>query len=755
MKDEQLIIRSMVRLTYDVQKIRIMAGNRIVANFKKRIVDMAISELPETATDEERAKHEEKVSDHVLELIRKDYERIADGVAKLPSLKKFQPTDYLLNYAELVLVDQYVRLLKQEENGFYNLQKVLDSYPLYTQFLQHIDGMGPQMAGVMISEIDISKSKYSSSLWAYCFPEKTMVSTPNGMIPIERIKQRQWVYDHVGNTRRVRALLQKKYSGKMLTIKMSGTLSIKLTEDHPICVHKNPQATGEWVAAKNVRPGDYLSIPKIKYVNSADLTHEDNIIVRDVKEDGTVVNRLTPSVCRFLGRYAATGYAATENDSDSNHHRLCIVFDKRKASHMDNFDDYEATAAELPGGCSVEETDESITLRFGDGPFVNEMLYHFGGKVEHRKLPSFIMGLPVDNILSQAGTCTDFMQGCVQGLKVDNPDDNGLRVKLSIFNRGLAFQLQALLVKTNLTSSLYFEQPEHKNGNSFCIKIPGIVGSFGEDEHGGELIKVKSIESEQVFNVPVYNLNVVDPNTYQVQNVAVHNCGLDTVEIGYYIDDAGKERRLQSWEVDEWRSENSPDTPWLINGHEVQFRVEGRSRKEGALVKRKYVTSDGKESERNSITFNPWLKTKLLGVLAGSIIKRSQTTVDGVPMGSALRLKKARELGFKSTTSDIPMTRQVDAFLIGRGHDVVFKPTKYGKIYYDYKARLDNHPKHQGKTPNHRHFMALRYMVKMLLIDYYRAGRTLEGLPVYDPYAMAKLGLHHGEDPAGAEEELY
>lgn len=123
---------------------------------------------------------------------------------------------------------------------------------------------------------------------------------------------------------------------------------------------------------------------------------------------------------------------------------------------------------------------------------------------------------------------------------------------------------------------------------------------------------------------------------------------------------------------------------------------EGRSRRKAHLVKRTYTKSDGTEAERDSITFNPFLKTKLIGVLGSSFIKQPADKC------------------------------------------------KYRKIYDDYKNRLVNHPAHAEKTKMHRHNMAVRYMVKLFLVDLYGEWRKLEGLPNHGTYYESKLGGIHG-----------
>jgi len=121
---------------------------------------------------------------------------------------------------------------------------------------------------------------------------------------------------------------------------------------------------------------------------------------------------------------------------------------------------------------------------------------------------------------------------------------------------------------------------------------------------------------------------------------------------------------------------------------------EGRSRKSGHLKEYEYTTKDGKTAMKKGITFNPFLKTKLIGVLGSSFL-RSQGA--------------------------------------------------YAEIYYDYKNRLQQRADTKEFSDGHRHNMAMRYMVKMFIGDLWVAWRELEGLPVTIPYEERFLGqLPHG-----------
>lgn len=118
-------------------------------------------------------------------------------------------------------------------------------------------------------------------------------------------------------------------------------------------------------------------------------------------------------------------------------------------------------------------------------------------------------------------------------------------------------------------------------------------------------------------------------------------------------------------------------------------------RKMGDTEDYEYIDKNGNKAIKKGLTYNPKLKSKLIGVLASGIIKA--------------------------------------------------KDPVYTKIYYDYKIRLENHPKHREKSAAHRNNMALRYMIQKFLSNLWVYWRTLEGLEVTLPYEVDKLGMRpHG-----------
>jgi hypothetical protein len=119
---------------------------------------------------------------------------------------------------------------------------------------------------------------------------------------------------------------------------------------------------------------------------------------------------------------------------------------------------------------------------------------------------------------------------------------------------------------------------------------------------------------------------------------------------------------------------------------------EGRSKKKDHLTQVKYIDKNGEEKEKDSITFNPTLRTKLLGVLAPCFIK-------------------AR--------------------------------SPYKEHYDNSKFRYKNDPKHKDKTPKHIDRMATRIMIKLFLKDMYLVMCEVEGIEPQLDYAEAKYNLFH------------
>jgi hypothetical protein len=150
-------LKTIVRGAYDIQKNRIQTGNRLVGNFKAKL-GQAPSEKEDTI---------DKEGQQILHNIRRSHKLLTEGVASFPRQSTFKGDEVISDYTELCLVDNYLELEQQEKSHFRRLGNILKDYPIYNSFLAGVTGVGPAMAGVIISEIDITKAEYPSSLHKY------------------------------------------------------------------------------------------------------------------------------------------------------------------------------------------------------------------------------------------------------------------------------------------------------------------------------------------------------------------------------------------------------------------------------------------------------------------------------------------------------------------------------------------------------------------------------------------------------------
>lgn len=140
---------------------------------------------------------------------------------------------------------------------------------------------------------------------------------------------------------------------------------------------------------------------------------------------------------------------------------------------------------------------------------------------------------------------------------------------------------------------------------------------------------------------------------------------------------------------------------------------EGRSKKAEHMEKRKYIDKEGNIKERMSLTYNPWIKMKLMGTISGMFMKLNKeyrSIYDDIK----LRLNESERPNIMRPK-------------ISNGQPVTDKKTGEVILVPAYpKARIN--------------MMSQRYMVKMFLLDYWVHGRILLGEPLDVPYAQDKLG---------------
>jgi hypothetical protein len=193
------------------------------------------------------------------------------------------------------------------------------------------------------------------------------------------------------------------------------------------------------------------------------------------------------------------------------------------------------------------------------------------------------------------------------------------------------------------------------------------------------------------------------------------------------------------------------DVVWTvdtIDGVEV-VRGEGRSKKAHHLVDREYVDKAGHTKTKKSITYSPYLKTKL-HVLATSFLRKQDDVYSPIFYDYRTRMQGRREFFVRGLKNKQILYKKDP-------HDseglLTLSSTKY-ELCKKWREK-------QKKTPtlaqtkkfvtsniisdNHIKNMSIRYMLKIFLLDLWSKWRELEGLPVSSPYEVEKLGIVHSK----------
>lgn len=151
-------LRVMVRSAYALQKLRIQTGLRLCANLRQKLkTDPDDDELPEEAKA-------------LIKELYASYRLLTEGAAKrrtLPRERGFKGEGVITDFAELVIAHTYFELERQERECFRLLEEVLDPIPIYDTWLRDQRGIGPAMAGVLISYFDPHKANTVSKFWAF------------------------------------------------------------------------------------------------------------------------------------------------------------------------------------------------------------------------------------------------------------------------------------------------------------------------------------------------------------------------------------------------------------------------------------------------------------------------------------------------------------------------------------------------------------------------------------------------------------
>lgn len=163
-------VRNLVDGMYDIQKLRIATGNRVVAALRGIVEDT--DNTPKTQAQKEK---EQKEKDSILKKILGEYKSITDAYVELyhssGSVVKAisdKGGDYIKTKTDYALVEKYLQLKSAEDGMAKVVAAEVQSHPMWAAFFEGVKGCGPIMAAICLSYLDPYKARHASSFWKYC-----------------------------------------------------------------------------------------------------------------------------------------------------------------------------------------------------------------------------------------------------------------------------------------------------------------------------------------------------------------------------------------------------------------------------------------------------------------------------------------------------------------------------------------------------------------------------------------------------------
>ncbi len=341
-----------------------------------------------------------------------------------------------------------------------------------------------------------------------CFIKGSLVSTENGLKPIEEVNIGESVLTHNNHYRRVK---NQGCTGVKPTaiLKGMGFDKIQATLNHPFYARKMERVYQD---GKNIR-----TFGKPEWVGLKDLTkkHYLGVAINNKSENPY---DLDENDCWLIGRFIADGYV--RNEQRPNRKEGCkfhsVIFCIGKAKSVD----FNNHLGKYKAGVSKERAVDRYTI---SSKRLTDLCEKCGKGAANKHLPQFLIDLPTDLLKSVLG---GYMAG-------DGCFSQG-KYKATSVSRKLVYTIgQAVAKVYHAPYSIYeIEVPEKKviEGRSVNQNTQYQI-TFKTDkrkqdkafyEDGYVWFPVKSVE--QADEQEVYNLSVEEDESYCIQNIIVHNC---------------------------------------------------------------------------------------------------------------------------------------------------------------------------------------------------------------------------------------
>ena len=346
-----------------------------------------------------------------------------------------------------------------------------------------------------------------SDCWCFgapCLVAGTLITTKDGMKPIETVEVGDYVLTHANTYEKATERMVNRKTG-IYTIKVKGSPITEVTGNHRFYVryrhrfykdgayHVNWDLP-EWKAVEDFNGNEYIAFPY-----NTESTNEKGISDQEAW---------------LIGRYVADGYLrdTPRKDRPSNIKRVVFCIGTGK------YDEFESHALSV----SYSKGENCRKYQMSDKRLY-ELCEQCGKGAENKRIPGFIMDLPTELL-------KEFIDGYMSG---DGSVKNGIHKATSV-SRELIYQLGQCVSKVYGCgySIHYTKRPdkyiicgrEVNQRDTWQI----VWRDSGEKQshmlHGVLWQKLKKISFDKDRTETVYNLEVENEHSYTANNMGLHNC---------------------------------------------------------------------------------------------------------------------------------------------------------------------------------------------------------------------------------------
>jgi DNA (cytosine-5)-methyltransferase 1 len=357
-----------------------------------------------------------------------------------------------------------------------------------------------------------------------CFIEGTPTLTNNGYKNIENVEITDKLLTHNGKFQKITNLQRKIYTGNLFDIKIKYHPEIVTsTEEHPFYVREkkgiNNFGNPIWKKANELTMNDYFGMVINNNEIIPEFTFEKSI--NQHKREKQHIKLDTLDYWFVMGYLVGDGWIEETTKPDGR----CMYKIRFAINCKDGDEIFERINKVIPISDKKCNTGDKCK-KFGCSNIIWYSILKQFGKYAHEKLiPEWVQDAP-----------KEFIQEFINGyMKAHGCINNNKILQITTVSSNLAYGLQRLYLKLGHIFSInkcvrpkttIIEGRTVNQRDTYCIR--GIlqrqrkIASFIEDNY--IWFVPSKIVKREITQIPVYNFEVENDNSYIVMNTIVHNC---------------------------------------------------------------------------------------------------------------------------------------------------------------------------------------------------------------------------------------